>query len=251
MGNPYSSSRQLRKDIAARSGGACLLSFSCGKDSIVAWEALREQFHTVRPFFFYLIPGLSFVEESLRYFEDRYQQPILRLPHPSLYRMLRFYVFQPPERWPVIQDADLPNWTYEQAEARARAHYGLPDAYVATGTRPVDSPLRMGALRKHGPINAGRRLFWSVYDWKIRHVLDCLERRRIRLPVDYAMWGRSFDGVDYRFLKPLKERYPADYAKVLEWFPLADAELFRREAAKHSIDDDPAWSRAFSPDWTP
>jgi hypothetical protein len=28
---------------------------------------------------------------------------------------------------------------------------------------------------------------------------------------------------------PLKERYPRDYQRVLEWFPLAEAEILRYE----------------------
>ena len=41
------------------------------------------------------------------------------------------------------------------------------------------------------------------------------------LPVDYEMFGRSFDGIDYRFISPIKERFPDDYARILEWFPMA------------------------------
>jgi hypothetical protein len=46
------------------------------------------------------------------------------------------------------------------------------------------------------------------------------------------MFGRSFDGLDLRFLVPLKKHRPKDYAKVLEWFPLADLEVFRWERSQ-------------------
>ena len=52
------------------------------------------------------------------------------------------------------------------------------------------------------------------------------------LPVDYHMFGRTFDGIDYRFLAPLKKNRPADYQKVLDWFPLAEMEVWRYERAQ-------------------
>jgi hypothetical protein len=42
------------------------------------------------------------------------------------------------------------------------------------------------------------------------------------------MFGRSFDGIDYRFLEPISRLYPEDYQRILQDFPLADLELFRR-----------------------
>ena len=49
----------------------------------------------------------------------------------------------------------------------------------------------------------------------------------VKLPIDYEMFGKSFDGLDYRFLKPIKERFPEDYAKIKEFFPLIDLEILR------------------------
>jgi hypothetical protein len=43
------------------------------------------------------------------------------------------------------------------------------------------------------------------------------------------MFGRSFDGIDLRFVVPLKERRPADYRRVLEWFPLVEAAVWKYE----------------------
>lgn len=43
--------------------------------------------------------------------------------------------------------------------------------------------------------------------------------------------GRSFDGIDYRFLKPIRDHMPADYERILEWFLLADLDIARRQFA--------------------
>jgi hypothetical protein len=56
-----------------------------------------------------------------------------------------------------------------------------------------------------------------------------LQEAGVCLPVDYEMFGRSFDGLDYRFLKPIRHRFPKDYAKIVEMFPLVEIESFRYE----------------------
>lgn len=232
----FSSSEELRGYVSERSGGdTCLLSFSLGKDSIVAWVALRPHFKRIVPFFFYLIPDLEFVEQGLRYFEDKFQTPIIRLPHPSLYRMLHALTFQPPERCLVIETAiregRLAKFEYQELEEHVRRVSAAPEAFVAVGTRTADSPIRLANLRQHGAIHPRRRSFWAVFDWKIADVEACLVREGLKLPVDYKMFGRSFDGVDFRFLDPIRRNFPRDYEKILSWFPLAELEIKRREWA--------------------
>lgn len=206
-----------------------LLSFSCGKDSIAAWLALAPHFAVV-PFYCYLVPGLQFVDLSLDYYENYFGTRIERLPHPSLYRMLRNFVFQPPERCAVIEEMDLPRIDYDSLAEELRKKFGLgPEVYVAAGVRAADSPARRMAVNQRGCINHKRRTFWPVWDWKKAQLLEELRRATVKLPIDYKLFGRSFDGIDYRFLEPISRELPDDYRTILEWFPLADLELFRRQ----------------------
>src|SRR5688572_24914779 len=90
----FQSSNQLCQYVADAHEGTCLLAFSTGKDSIGAYIKLRRHFSDIIPFYLYLVPGLSFVEESLQYYESIMGRRIIRLPHPSLYRWLNALVFQ-------------------------------------------------------------------------------------------------------------------------------------------------------------
>jgi hypothetical protein len=56
-----------------------------------------------------------------------------------------------------------------------------------------------------------------------------IERYGVKLPIDYELFGRSFDGIDYRFAKPLRERLPEDYERIKFWFPLIDVEILSHE----------------------
>lgn len=162
-----------------------LLSFSCGKDSVALWLTLREHFEII-PFYLYRIPGISFVEDSLGYYEDFFGQEIVRLPHPTFYRMLANHVWQPPQRVGWIE-----------------------------------------------AMNLKRCYFYPIWDVNMAALLGMLGKAKIKLAIDYHLFGRSFDGMDYRFMKPIKENYPADWELIKEWFPFVEMEILRYSAHEH------------------
>ena len=107
---------------------------------------------------------------------------------------------------------------------------GLPDAaYVGTGVRMADSPYRRIGIKTHGAVNHNAKRFYPIYDWVKADMIREIDASGVKLPVDYRMFGRTFDGLDYRFLNPLKEWYPEDYQRVLDWFPFAELEIARRD----------------------
>ncbi len=212
---------------------AILMAFSCGKDSIAAWLACKPHFKRIIPFYMYLVPDLEFVENSLAYYENFFETKIIRVPHPSLYRMLKNFVYQPPERCAIIEAAGWGDFTYDELHQAIREDYNLPEnVWIAQGVRAVDSPIRMTAVKKYGTFNPKRKTFWPVWDWRIDRLIAELKSAGVKLPVDYKYFGRSFDGIDYRFLKPIKEAFPADYERILRWFPLADLDIARRKYAQ-------------------
>ncbi len=209
-----------------------LLAFSTGKDAIAAWLAIREHFDKVHPYYLYLIPDLEFVEESLAYYEQFFGVRISRLPHPSLHRWLNTFTFQPPERVAVIKQADLPWFTYKDIRQVMIEDHNLQDGMlVADGVRAADSPMRRIAIKKHGPISINQGRYHPVWDWLKADLIKCFDKHKVKLPIDYQLFGRSFDGLDLRFLLPLKKHRPKDFQKVLEWFPCADLEIYRWERA--------------------
>jgi hypothetical protein len=219
----------LCEHVVRISGDTAILSFSAGKGSVACWLQMRRRFKRVIPFYLELIPGLEFVEEGLRYYETFFGEPIIRIPHPSLWRWLGNLIFQPPERRQVIEDARLPRYGYEDVENHIRAVVGIPAAFVGIGSRTADSPNRLANIKRFGACNYRRRSFFPVYDWKINDIVREFRAAGVGLPVDYDMFGRSFDGLDYRFVQPIRDRYPEDYRRILDLFPLAEMELMRRE----------------------
>ena len=207
-----------------------LLGMSCGKDSIAAWLAIKPHFRRIVPYHMHLVPDLEFVERGIRHCEEFMGQHIIRIPHPSFHRLLNNYVFQCPSRRRTIAAAGLPNFSYADAQQGIRDQLGLGDeCYTAIGVRAADSPHRLMAIRKYGAISRRKKEFFPVWDWNKARLVGAISEAGIKLPAEYRYFGRSFDGIDYRFLAPIKQHFPRDYATILEWFPLADLEIKRRE----------------------
>lgn len=227
----FADGKELCRYVRAQYGPVALLSFSLGKDSIAAWLQMREHFPRIVPYFLYMVPGLGFVERGLEYFESVFGCRIYRLPHPSLYRLLNNLVFQAPENCAIVERMRLRLFEYEEISGFVRRDAKCETAFAAQGVRSADSPMRMLAIKKHGPINYRRQTFYPVFDWHKADVISAIERAGVKLPYDYTMFGRTFDGLDYRFISVLKEHLPEDYERVLRFFPLAELELLRRQWA--------------------
>jgi hypothetical protein len=226
----FKDSDDLCRHVAKLSDRRVLLSFSAGKDALGAYLQLRRHFDQVELLYMYLIPGLSFVEQALAYYEKKFGQRIARHPHPSLYRWLNEGLYQTPERYAVIDALKLPNFDYDECFAWHRDDLGWGDeVFTATGVRAADSLNRRTSIKTHGPVNLARGQFYPVYDWSKARLLDEIKKADLKLSREYRLFGRSFDGIDYRFIRPVRDHYPADYEKIREWFPLIDAELYRYE----------------------
>ncbi|ADG98566.1 hypothetical protein Srot_2112 [Segniliparus rotundus DSM 44985] len=228
-------SAEVRAMLAAE-GKTVMVAFSGGKDSVATVLALRDAGVQTELAYLYFVPGrepgepLGFVKDGLDYLEDKLQQRIRRYPHPSLYRMLNAFTFTPPERCAIIEMArfpevdDLEMWRVIRKDTGA-----AKDTWVADGVKAVDNPPRCIALTAQGLVKRNTRKVSPIADWLTKEVKGRIEAEGIALPVDYQWFGRSFDGIDHRFLKPVKDNAPEDYAQILEWFPLAELEILRHE----------------------
>lgn len=232
----FENSETLCQYMAERCNRRTVLSFSGGKDSLAAWLQLRDYFDEIVPFYMYLIPDLEFAEQGLTYYENFFDTRIIRLPHPSLYRMLGTWVFQPPQHCLLLESIGMAKFDYDDVYECVKKDYKLPDGiFTALGVRAADSPNRHTAMKRYGPVNETRQVFYPVYDWKKARLMQGIRESGAKLAPDYALFARSFDGIDYRFLAPIKEHYPNDYARILEFFPLAELELKRMEYRRDQL----------------
>lgn len=242
--NHFDNSDELCEYISDLCGGVSLLAFSRGKDSVVAWLKMRRYFKKIVPYFLYSIPPrpMTFEEESLRYYEDFFQTEIIRLPHPAIYRFWIGGVFTSPLFDGVVADAMKSGHVWEMdyeditdmiksalmpSELPEIKEAYMPLAYSASGVRSADSPIRHTAIKKYGPVNHNKKTFMPVYDYKKADMIKELDESGVKLPIDYEWFGRTYDGIDYRFTSVLKEKSPADYERVKAAYPLVEVDIMR------------------------
>jgi hypothetical protein len=220
------SSDQLCMELSAESPH-CLLAFSCGKDSVGAWIQTRRYFRDVVPFFCWLVPGLIFEENYIDYAEKHFGSSVRRYPHPSVGRLLANQVFSAPENRGEFDHIEP--YTYQQLYAHIRDELALDGCLTAVGVRSADSIFRRSAIMKTGGVNRIKGEFYPCHDWNADRLESEIRNEGIKLPVDYVIWGRSFDGVDQRFMGPMRERLPEDFERVRRMYPLCVADIKRQK----------------------
>ena len=225
-------SEAVIQSVIEKSDGKVLLAFSAGKDSIAAWLALKAAGATVFPFYYYIHPDLGFVNLSLTYYEEFFGTRIARYPAPGVYGWWCGGVFQTPERVAVAMQSSLRPYKNELVTDAARIDFKLAATTpVALGVRAADSINRRTMFVRSGAINHKAKKFYPVWDWTKQAVVSAMSNAKLKLPVDYWIFGRSFDGLDYRFIAPVKKHFPEDYARLLDYYPLLNVELKRAEFA--------------------
>lgn len=195
-----------------------LVSFSGGKDSVVLLDMAMRYFSNVQGFFMYQVAGLSFQEAILRYYEDKYGIPIHRIPHFELSQWLRYGLYRSPDfDVPIIGIQDI----YAYMRLNTDVHW------IAAGERIADSIWRRAMIKQSGSIDAKRGRFYPLAAWTKENVTAYIRQHKLKVGAESAKLGFSFRSLLGRDLQIIKEAYPKDYAKIREWFPLADVAIFR------------------------
>lgn len=198
-----------------------LVGFSGGKDSICCLDLCTRYFKTVKPFFMYICPGLEFQEKTLRWYEEKYQTEIIRIPHFEMSNFLRYGSFRDPD--PSVQIVSVKE-TYDYLRAETGIHW------IAAGERVADSIVRRAMIKNSGTVDYKRGRFYPIANWTKKDVLAYIRLRKLKLPSDSKRLGFSFRSLSGSELSVIKDMYPRDYEKILEMYPFAGAgvERFRR-----------------------
>lgn len=237
---PVTPSPQVVAALADELGGRpAVLSMSFGKDSLAAAVACRRAGIRLTYVHTYVVPPdeegrlMPLVEEDRRLVEHHLGCRVHMYPGRCIYAWIGRGIYCPPERLGLYEAARLPEPTHEQIWQLILDDLGLPRTTpIIDGVRCADSLPRRASMSMTGPdrTTRGIRRVSAVWDWLNMEIYQAIAEEGIPLPADYRLFGRSFDGIDARFTWPLREHRPADYRHILDWFPLAEADLIRHES---------------------
>jgi phosphoadenosine phosphosulfate reductase len=221
--NVLSTSRALLRTAATEHGGAVLVGLSGGKDSLATLDLCMQAFDRVEAYFMYMVEGVAIAEAPMVAAAHRYGIKVHRFPHWLLGRFIKNAVYMPHRG----STSDWPNTKMTDIELAARDASGI--ALLAYGHRMDESLERRGMLHSFAGYNRAQRRVYPLWNWSKRDVVAYLRGRRIPVP---EMKLRGIDPTDPACMQLLREKYPDDYAKVLQVFPFAGAQFAREDYMK-------------------
>lgn len=198
---------------------AVLVAFSGGKDSLAVLDLCLRHFERVECFHLELVSDLDVTRERVGEPLAKLGVPCRYYADPWAFHALKRGVFCDPKLEYRLLQVPTDREAYEEAMRDA----GID--LVATGKKKSD--YRQRAFH----MNAGRVFGWHpLAEWRKADVLSYLKVRGITPPEAHADAG----GIDLTVasLRWLRDRHPADFRRVLEWFPYAEAAIVRADAER-------------------
>jgi 3'-phosphoadenosine 5'-phosphosulfate sulfotransferase (PAPS reductase)/FAD synthetase len=119
---------------------------------------------------------------------------------------------------PIVKIKDVENYVRQKT--------GME--YVATGERANESVERNAQFKQHGGVDHKRKRFYPCCWWRAQDIFSYMTLHDIPIPPDYKINAkRSIGDLWVDNMVGIKERFPADFAKIREVFPLIDVQILR------------------------
>lgn len=199
------------------------LSFSAGKDSIVAMHALLRAGIKVHPVYFAPYPGLPLMERAIQAYEKLWGIPILRLPHPWVFTRARNLIYQTPWQVRLIEQLNcFENMDFEEILEESPEGRKLLKLPTAICIKALDSQNRFRTIWRKGTINREARQFYPVGCVSNKWIWTYLLQYKIPVPSFYRQFGESFDLPRPDMMQWLKQHDPASYEQIIRAEPLRD-----------------------------
>lgn len=197
-----------------------LVGFSGGKDSAACLDLCFKYFKNVKPYFLYIVPHLEFQEKTLRFYENKYDTEILRVPHFMVSDFLRYGSYRMPDLdVPMVKTVELYNYLRE-----------LTGIYwICAGERIADSIVRRAMIKESSSIDFKRGRFYPIAYWNIRQVRSYNKQKNLPLSLENKALKHSFRSLMPEEIKNIKEVFPNDYEKIKSFFPLVEATVKKGE----------------------
>jgi len=223
---------QLEKDFLSKVDSlkdkTNILHFSCGADAVASYLRLRE--YEVKPvlIYHYFIKDLPIHQNYIDWFEKKFNERIYQFPSTLFSEMLDNALFQYPvkarEKFRNRIGTVLEGHTKEKFD-RFLANAIGGDVVFHLGLKYTDGLHRFRHLSKNG-CSFGNK-FYPIASFQTKDIQDILEKYDCLLPLEYGLWGTSFESPRAWNINLIKENCPVTYKMILDWFPLIGSEGLR------------------------
>lgn len=216
-----------------------LIAYSGGKDSLATLDLCVRAGKDVEAFFMYFVPGMDYTEYWCSYAERKFGVKVHRAQHYIASYYLNRGIFCDVTPTKELKQKDV--------EAMVKAQTGRE--WVGYGYKLNDSPSRRSYMtfmsawcscgqkpptcqcKPRDGICDSLKRFSPIMNWKDSEVFAYLSARKILVP---EMSRRKVNGVALlpEVMAEFREKWPADYRRILEVFPFASAQADRAGLVK-------------------
>lgn len=193
-----------------------VLSFSCGKDSILLLETALK--YGINPIIYhqYMIENLSYNKAVIDYYGNKGIE-IKQIESGIVDKMQSadLYCINKIEK---LKGSGINPLKKTEAIIEAIEEYD----YNILGIKQTDSPQRKMTITIHGFIHENTKRVYPIYHWKDKEVWNYMYENDLPVNKCYEMFGRSQDVINYQHLSPLKEHSPQDLGRFIYKFPLIE-----------------------------
>lgn len=171
---------------------------------------------------------MKHVEDTLKYYEDIMETHILRLVGEEVPMALARMMYQLPDDLESVSEMEVEDYSKLDILEYLRYMYNLPRAWCAFGIAASDSIDRRIYCKKTGGQNPQNLTFYPCWDWPRQEILGAVRKSGARLSGEYRWSNRTLGGVPSMTCNRIyEERYPEDWNRVLDLYPLARAKTIR------------------------
>ena len=209
-----------------------VLHFSCGADSIACYLRLKE--YGIQPvlIYNYFIKNLPMVKNYIDWFEHKFNERIYQFPSTLFSEMMDNALYQLPMRARErfrnrIGCFGLDQHTKEKFDSFITETLG-GNVVHHFGLRYTDGLRRYQFLSKQGCSYGDK--FYPIASFQVKDIQDILEKHDCLLPIEYGLWGISFESPRAWNIDLIKTACPETYKQITEVFPLIGAEGLRKYA---------------------
>ncbi len=179
----------------------------------------------VGAFFWYCVPDLECCNAQMRFAKERWGIEVVEIPHWNMMQAMKEGLW-----------CDATKGIEKLPEMDLKLGYAytmevMGGTRCATGMKDADGlPRRQFFANIRDSKNAfWERLVHPIKDWTKKDVLDFLKARGIPEPESEPGAVTTGVGLNHDALCWLHDKHPADFEKLLKWYPYAKAAIKRRE----------------------
>ena len=227
------------REIAPLTNRVILFHSASGKDSIALLDLCHEYFVEVVCVFMYTVKDLEHINRYIAWAKQKYGYGVrfVQIPHYSVFSYIKVGFFG------CEKNPKQKKFTLEEMTDIVRERFGIE--WALFGFKQSDSMNRRLMLRGYTneAINYKTKKAYPLSKHKNAEVLRYIEDNNLIKPETYGGEKQSAgaDITDINYLLYLRNNYPADLQKVIDFYPMTERLLFdydQKEAEAERDDRD-------------